>query len=363
MDRPVHLRPLYWILERSSGPAEDMPPPGRTLHVPAGARLGFDTYFNAFYEQNWRPYTDLGPIFLRLDLRGTCTLRVTRRTTMGEQLVVEQRLSGDGPFRVPIPGEAINFRQHGMLVFEITALAPVEFRGGAWVTEAPSQRPVGLAAVLCTFNRETDIAAVLTAITAEEAVLSRLARIHVVNQGRPGLAAHPAIAPIMARHPGKIRIIEQANFGGAGGFGRGILAAIDDPAATHAVLLDDDIRIEPDSLLRMASFFALATGETPLGGHMLDMVQPMKIYEAGAVIHQANWSFHPQHHGLEISDPKKLTELLGTRAIHYNGWWCLGLPLSLIERLGMPLPCFIRGDDVEFGLRLYHAGVPAVAMP
>ena len=365
VDRPVTLRPLYWTLQPLSpaAPPLDGPEPGPLLRVPAGAVLGFNTYFNAFFEGNWREHAALGPIFLRLDVVGACTLRVTRRTPMGDTLVLEQRLRGDAPARVAIPGRAINFREHGLLAFSLsTHGGPAEFRGGAWVTEAAA-RPVGLAAVFCTFNREADIAAVLAAITAEGPVLSRMARIHVVNQGRPGLAEHPAIAPILARHPGKLRIIDQANFGGAGGFGRGILAAIDDPAATHAVLLDDDIRIEPDSLLRMAAFFALATGETPLGGHMLDMVQPMNVYEAGAVIRDQNWSFHPQHHGLDVSDPDNLPGLVAPRAIHFNGWWCLGFPLSLVERLGMPLPVFIRGDDVEFGLRLYNAGLPAVAMP
>ncbi|WP_043831659.1 glycosyltransferase [Muricoccus aerilatus] len=364
LDRPVPLRPLYWTLAALS-PLASCPPapePGPVLRIPAGAVLGFDTYFNAFFEANWRARTALGALFLRLDVSGACTLRVTRRTSMGETLLLERRLEG-GPVRVAIPDGAINFRQHGLIAFSIgTHEGPVEVRGGAWVTEA-TPRPVGLAAVFCTFNRENDIAAVLAALTSDEAVLSRLARIHVVNQGRPGLAEHPAIAPILARHSAKLRIIEQANFGGAGGFGRGILAAIDDPAATHAVLLDDDIRIEPDSMLRMAAFFGLATDETPLGGHMLDMVQPMQVYEAGAVIRDANWSFHPQHHGLDVSNPRNLTALVAPRAIHFNGWWCLGFPLSLVERLGMPLPVFIRGDDVEFGLRLYGAGVPAVAMP
>jgi galactofuranosylgalactofuranosylrhamnosyl-N-acetylglucosaminyl-diphospho-decaprenol beta-1,5/1,6-galactofuranosyltransferase len=29
----------------------------------------------------------------------------------------------------------------------------------------------------------------------------------------------------------------------------------------------------------------------------------------------------------------------------------------------MPLPCFIRGDDVEFGLRLHMLGIPTVSLP
>ena len=45
--------------------------------------LGFDTYFNAFFEGTWRAHAALGPLFLRLDVAGACTLRVTRRSAMG----------------------------------------------------------------------------------------------------------------------------------------------------------------------------------------------------------------------------------------------------------------------------------------
>ncbi|MBP0443249.1 glycosyltransferase [Roseomonas sp. SSH11] len=359
LDRPVGLRALYWTL-REDVAAE--PPAGGSVHVPPGGLLGFDTYFGVFQEQSWRLHTELGELFLRLDLRGACTLRVTRRTAHTRQVVVEQPLDGDGPVLVPIPAERVNFRQHGLLAFQILARDAVEFRGGAWVTRSAA-RPAGLAALFCTFNRETDIAAVLEAISGDDAVISSLARVHVVNQGRPGLAAHPAIAPLLARHPGRIRITEQANFGGAGGFGRGLLEALDDPACTHAVMLDDDIRIEPDSLLRLASFFTLARGEFPVGGQMLDMVQPTRVYEAGAIIRPENWSFFPQHHLLDAADPENLISMIGPDPVHYGGWWCLGLPLSLIRREGMPLPCFLRGDDVELGLRHSFAGIHTVIMP
>ena len=380
LDRPVGLRALYWRLTPATGSTG---PGGRVradcISLEPGAVLSFDAYFNAFYEQNWRGHTALGTVFLNLDLHGTATLRVIRRISTGyrcagaydkdcerqyvDRCVVEQLIEGAGPLRVAIPAETINFRQHGMLAFEIVAHSPVEFGGGRWTTEVAAPRRTGLAAIFCTFNRQADIAAVLEAITADEAAASSLARIYVVNQGDAGLDAHPAVAPVLARCPGLIRIIEQANFGGAGGFGRGLLAALDDPEATHAVLLDDDIRIEPDSLLRMASFFALALGDNPVGGHMLDRVQPTQLYEAGAVIRDANWSFHPQHHGLDIAARHNLPLLTDPYPIQFNGWWCLGLPLSLIEEEGMPLPCFIRGDDVEFGLRLYGRGVPTLPLP
>ena len=381
LDRPSGVRALYWTLT----PAPFTPGPGGharangSISVDPGAVLGFDTYFNAFYEQNWRGHTALGAIFLHLDLHGAATLRVTRRVSTGhrcghgcgegcnrqfiDRRVAELPLEGAGPVRLAIPSETLNFRQHGMLVFEIVAHSQVEFCGGRWTTEAAVPRRTGLAPVFCTFNRQADIAAVLETITADAAVVAGLTRIFVVNQGDAGLARHPAVAPVLARCPGLVRIIEQDNFGGAGGFGRGLLAALDDPEATHAVLLDDDIRIEPDSLLRMASFFALARGDNPVGGHMLDRVQPTLLYEAGAVIRDANWSFHPQHHGLDIGDRRNLPILADPYPIQFNGWWCLGIPLSLIREQGMPLPCFIRGDDVEFGMRLYNSGVPTLPMP
>ena len=37
--------------------------------------------------------------------------------------------------------------------------------------------------------------------------------------------------------------------------------------------------------------------------------------------------------------------------------------LALVEKVGLPLPVFIRGDDVEYGLRLYMRGVDTIVMP
>ena len=49
--------------------------------------------------------------------------------------------------------------------------------------------------------------------------------------------------------------------------------------------------------------------------------------------------------------------------MHFNGWWMFGFPKRWVDRAGMPLPCFIRGDNIEFGLRLHDAGLPTVAVP
>ena len=364
MERQTPQRPLYWRAEQQHGPLfgparVDVGPDG-ALHLAPGTTLSFDTYFNAFFETPWRLHTRLGALLLRLDVAGPCEVRVFRRAPGRRDLVHHRSIAGDGPVDIRLDHAVVNFRQNGVLALELTARdGPAQFIGAAWIAEAAQARPVGLALAFCTFNREADIAAVLASVIEDDVALGRLARIYVVNQGRPGLP----VAGLVARSGGKLRVIEQGNFGGAGGFGRGMLAAMDDPAVTHVALLDDDIAVEPDSLLRMAAFFALASEDLAVGGQMLDKAQPTSLFEAGAIISDRYWTFLPQHHGRDIGNPALLEELNHPTPIHFNGWWCCGFPLSLVRQVGLPLPCFIRGDDMEYGWRLHQQGVPTISFP
>ena len=365
--RPTHLRDLYWRKECGHSPGGGRG--GATLDAHGHVRLEpcttlrFDTYFGAFFETQWRLHTHLGMLGLRVRVEGRVEVRVVR-CAHGRVTVLHEEVT-DGPeLLVRLPDDALSFRQHGMICFEVaTGAEPAVFHDAAWLMLDKPVVPVRLAAVFCTFNREPDIARVLGSLADDPVVLERLTRIIVVNQGRAGLAVHHQIAPLVRRLGARLHIIEQANFGGAGGFGRGLLAAMGDPAVDHVVFLDDDIQVETDALLRMSSFLSVVRGEIAVGGQMLDAAQPTRLYEAGATIGERNWSFHPEHNDLEVCVPANLDRLVDPRPVHYNGWWCFGFSLRLVERVGMPLPCFIRGDDTEFGLRLYEAGIPTVPVP
>ena len=366
VDAPADRRSLYWRAVPCQPDAAAHPKVtcrhGRLVVVP-GTVLSFDTYFNSFFEAQWRRHTSIAAITLRLTTEGSGTLRVFRRALGRRTLVVEQSI-GAGPVSVSLPGDTMSFRQHGTLCVELEAeAAELVFISGSWWSDVPSPADVGLAAVFCTFGREAEITRLVETLASDSDASAALVRLIIVNQGKRGLIRHPVMQGAALSLGTKLVIIEQGNFGGAGGFGRGILAALDDPWVTHAVLLDDDIQIEPDSLLRMAAFFAFCRRDIVVGGHMLDMVQPTLLYEAGAVVSDRHWEFRAQHHGLAMDDPTAFEALCQPRAVHYNGWWCCGFPLAIIEEHGMPLPCFIRGDDVEFGLRLHARGIPTVAMP
>ncbi len=332
------------------------------LRIAPCATVSFDTYFNALFERHWRLHTCAGALTLSLEVEGRAAVRIWRRSPdAGLALLHEQEVAGLA--RIALPMDAPHYRQAGLLWFDLKALGgPAALQSASWSTPGAGRPPARLGVVICTFNREPELAAVLAAIAGREDLGTAVARVIVVNQGRPGLAARPDIAAAASGLGPRLRVVEQANLGGAGGFGRGLLEALDDPAVTHACLLDDDVRVEPESLRRMAAFFTLAQDDLALGGHMLDSVRPTSLYEAGAVV-LPNWAPKPLHHGLDLCEPESLDRLLDPGAMHFNGWWMFGFPKRWIERVGMPLPCFIRGDDIEFGMRLHDAGLPTVPLP
>jgi len=367
LGRDIALRDLYF---RAKDSGNLFPAPcrveGARLVVARGAAFSFDTYFGAFFERSWCGPTTLRSLALDLDISGSFALRILRRSAQGEEVLLHEEVTSGFAGRLSVPLLApLVPAAGGRLFAEVTALrSGCVLEALEWRTpDTPVAAPVGLVPVFCTFGREEQLGAVLATIAAEPGCWHDLPRIVVVNQGRRGLAAHPAVARLPAAFRARLAVIEQGNFGGAGGFTRGLLAARDIPGATHALLMDDDVAAEPEALRRAAAFFAIARSRQVLGGHMLDMLRPARLYEAGGRVQERKWYLRPLRFDLPLGDTRSLDALTLPEAMHYNGWWFFGLPLALLDEAGLPLPCFIRGDDVEYGVRLHEMGIPIVGLP
>ncbi len=343
-----------------------------SISLAPATSLGFDTYFSAFFEGHWWAHTRLARLVLRVVVDGACTVRVLRRCDAQYDLLHEHsREAGEfGPqeLRFLIADDSVNFRQRGLVFLEVSAHhgGTARFIEASWhaAEAAPTCR---LAVVVCTFNREAALGELLAAVVADPEAAASMRRLIVVNQGRRGLREHRAVSPAARRLGERLQVIEQGNLGGAGGFTRGMIEALGSDANpsdfTHVMLLDDDVIFESDTLVRMSAFLSLAREDVVLGGHMLDSVQPMKLYEGGAIFDERRWFVQPIQHDLDITSTDVLAELAALPAMHYNGWWCFALSLDILRRVGLPLPCFIRGDDAEFGTRLYHHGISTVSLP
>ena len=152
-----------------------------------------------------------------------------------------------------------------------------------------------------------------------------------------------------------VHIVPNKNVGGAGGFTRGLIEIMkhhDDFAATHALMMDDDVIIEPESLFRTYTVLRCRKPEYEdlfIGGAMLRIDDQSIQVEAGA-----SWNEGNLHSNKSDVDLSEINEVLNNEVedyTEYNAWWYCCTPMSVVNKDNLPLPIFIRGDDLEYGLR------------
>ena len=329
---------------------------------PAALRL--DRLFDIFPESYWRRYTSLTEIAFTATLTGAARIEIRRRNalTHEEQTLTEVDCEGQAqPIAIPIVLQQPSSEEDASYLIAVLHLAAgAQLHDLRWSAATAPAREIRIAGVICTFNQEAMLADTLAQISAAPAFLHRL---FVVNQGPPALADR--IAPgDGSRTP--ITFIDQPNFGGAGGFARGIIESLDEPQTTHILLMDDDIKAQPLLLARLAAILAYAGERHCIGGAMLDIHAPTRLFTCGDRINPGRPAI------INIAPPEgcdDVTTDAGRDFValdhkpDFNGWWCFVFPVEAVRQCGLPLPLFIRGDDVEFGFRLSRAGFPTIGWP
>jgi len=329
-----------------------------------GARLDACAYFNAFFEAPWRRYTALNRLTLRLRVSGHGAVRLWRRKPRDDaEQLAQADFDATDPREIELSASESD-GEPGLLCFEIVAgHRAAELVSAQWVAVGVEPAEVRLVAGYCTFHREEFILDNIGLLAGDAGLSDRLARIVVVDQGERKVKDHARFGELSARAAAITSFVEQPNFGGAGGFARCILEAMRLPEATHFLLLDDDAAIEPESVFRAAAMFALAKREFALGGAMFDLLRPTVMYEFGGLVIPWRMGVGRRGRELPVHRLEGLLALCEMPDAHYNAWWFFACPLSVVERLGLPLPLFIRCDDLEFGCRLLRRGIPTVGLP
>ena len=139
------------------------------------------------------------------------------------------------------------------------------------------------------------------------------------------------------------------------------------------LFMDDDIRIEPDSILRALAMNRFAKSPTLVGGQMLNLQEPSHLHVMGEMVDQANFMWtgavntEYDHNFAKYplnDEDESRSRLLHRRIdVDYNGWWMCMIPRQVAEELGQPLPLFIKWDDADYGLRAAEHGYPTVTLP
>jgi galactofuranosylgalactofuranosylrhamnosyl-N-acetylglucosaminyl-diphospho-decaprenol beta-1,5/1,6-galactofuranosyltransferase len=219
--------------------------------------------------------------------------------------------------------------------------------------------------VICTYNRVEDCVSTLRTLCADREVAGELAAVYVVDQGSQPVEAHADFAAVADALGPTLRYIRQPNLGGAGGFTRGIHEAVRNETAdrVNVLLMDDDIRLEPDIVVRLRGFADRADEPTLVGGQMLNLLHPNRLH-VGAETADLDVlrAGRPVDGALADADVTQREQHLRVDAA-YNAWWACLIPSEVVSAIGYPLPLFFQWDDIEYGLRAAGAGFPTVTLP
>ncbi|MHA7648872.1 glycosyltransferase [Mycobacterium sp. ML4] len=371
---PLDVRKLY--LEESTTNARRAHATSRTsLQIGGESEVSFATYFNAFPASYWRRWSICKSVVLRVELTGTGRVDLYRTKATGARIFIEGRgFSGtdETPAVLEIEVSLQPFEDGGWIWFDITTDTKVTLFNGGWYAPIPAPGTANIAVGIPTFNRPADCVNALRELTADPLVDEVIGAVIVPDQGARKVRDHPDFPAAAERLAARLAIHDQPNLGGSGGYSRVMYEALKNTDCQQILFMDDDIRIEPDSILRVLAMSRFARSPMLVGGQMLNLQEPSHLHIMGEVVDRSNfmWTAAPHaeydHDFAEypLNDKEDKSKLLHRRIdVDYNGWWTCMIPRQVAEELGQPLPLFIKWDDADYGLRAAEHGYPTVTLP
>lgn len=374
---PLDVRKLY-IEESDTNARRAHAATRTTLQIGAESEVSFATYFNAFPASYWRRWSTLESVVLRVELTGSARVDIYRSKANGARISVggTEIISPDAatPGTCEFEIELAPFEDGGWIWFDITTDTKVTVHSAAWYAPVDVPGRADVAVGIPTFNRPADCVNALRALTSDPLVDNVIGAVIVVDQGTDKAVGHPEFAAAAAALGDRLSIHDQPNLGGSGGYSRVMYEALQNTGCEQILFMDDDIRIEPDSILRALALSRFAKIPTLVGGQMLNLQEPSHLHVMGEVIDRSNfmWTNAPfteydhdfAKYPLDGDDDEGRSRLLHRRIdVDYNGWWMCMIPRQVAEELGQPLPLFIKWDDADYGLRAGEHGYPTVTMP
>lgn len=317
----------------------------------------FDTYFNGFSAEKWFKYTKVNKVKLKLMLQGNMRVTLMRKEKntggISTEFIEEQEFYSEEPTEFNI--EFNTSQTAGMYCFQLMGLKGKSyFFGGQYLADIPDKNinSVKIGMDICTYKRERYIEHNLTKLNEKflqnpDSYMYDKLEIFISDN------AHTLDTKELSSD--KIHIFQNKNVGGAGGFTRGLMEikrVQKEKNITHILVMDDDVSIEPEAIFRTCTILACLKenySDAFIGGAMLRLDQKYRQTESGAM-----WN------GGEIVSLKGGLDLRDLDACLYNefeenpqfnAWWYCVFPVNVVTEDNLPIPIFIRGDDVEYGLR------------
>lgn len=335
----------------------------QAIKMPANSQYRFDTYFGGCSTKKWHRYTDADGFALHIIANGAFEVRLTyfindmeyniaaRNTCVIEKFNtngVREEVFLSYPDDIALAAD--------MVAFEITTTEDTEFFGAFYTAQVCEEniKDVELNIITPTFKKEEFVRANVKLfeglLDGNEPVAEHLT-VTVVDNGRT-LGDEPLSANM------RIKKFDNPNYGGAGGFSRGMIEALHaETKPTHLLVMDDDVSVSPESFIRTYNLLRIVNDEYAeafLSGAMISMqLQDHQVEDVGNIFDDGTFGAVKSFERC-LSD---LNHVVSNEAVRYNHdrqyaafWYCC-FPMSVVEKQGLCMPFFVRGDDAEFGLR------------
>ena len=354
-----------FLLQRSMLPVRDMAEP--TLYVRekggvtrgdesaalvAGAELSFDTSFGVFHAGRWRRLTSVGSVVARVVATGSGRVEVVSVHRGRERVVASAVL---GAHSIDLATGSLRDTQFGMLYVRIVATGACEVHRVEWRTDSPATHDVRLSLSITTFNRQAYVIPTVKKVLALVRSLPDLngrVRVLVVDNANNVDFDEPPCDDL--------NVVPNRNLGGAGGFARGLMWLRQQRWATHVLFMDDDISLETEALVRTVALFAYARDpQLCIHGAMLSEERQWMQFEAGSkYLWRSLYPLRALGQEDDLRDRSLVLRDAKEKRFAYSAWWYTAFPIGITK--DNPLPVFVRGDDVAFGLM--HTGRHTVTL-
>lgn len=326
------------------------------LVIGKGGKASFDTYFNAVSIEKWKKYTVIGELSITLSYQGDFLIRLCSKQMLHNEVMkkvlLNHELHSDKEESVTF---SFGNADKGMLYFEVVSLSDDSTLFGGYYSDEKIEKPIREVKIgidICTFKRERFVENNLMLLNKNiiqnpESPLYGHLEVFVSDNGKT-----LDLEKLSNEH---IHMVQNKNTGGAGGFTRGLMEMIKNgnpTGVTHPLLMDDDIVIDTESMVKTYRILSLLKDEYKdafIGGSMLRIDKQYMQVESGAswnagdlVTNKGNLDMRNCWNCL-FNEVEEYTE--------YNAWWYCCFPISVVSEENLPLPIFIRGDDLEYGIR------------
>jgi galactofuranosylgalactofuranosylrhamnosyl-N-acetylglucosaminyl-diphospho-decaprenol beta-1,5/1,6-galactofuranosyltransferase len=319
---------------------------GNQCFLDSDSEISTDTYFNIFSSSKYSKYTRVRNVSVTTLVSGKLDIELCSVSSSGEKIIESKSVDSDKTeevtFSFNISGlEDCNPTCHYLLYHSYGDSIVESF--GSYISDLEPDY-VNLGVVICTFKREDRI---IKSINRINRLLSDKS-YEILNNINVYVVDNGSTLDGELINNNFIKLIPSRNDGGSGGFTRGMIECRNNHK-THILMMDDDIVFDPNTIYKTFKFVSVLNDRNKdvfvLGGMLLPE-SPGVQFEAGARYING---FERGKHMLDMVDVKNLLVNDKWEYADYGGWWYICMPMDATDEL--PLPMFIKMDDVEFGIR------------